>query len=91
VRQRHLHRVFYGDREGEHPDTVAYFPAMDYGADANRTLELQARKDAKILIAFRKNSHIVIVHAKTRFLFLRTAKACQNPILKKCFIGTFKS
>jgi len=42
--------VFYGDREGEHPDTVAYFPAMDYGADANRTLELQARKDAKIRI-----------------------------------------
>ena len=36
-----MHRVFYGDREGEHPDTVAYFPAMDYGADANRTLELQ--------------------------------------------------
>ncbi len=51
MRQRHLHRVFYGDREGEHPDTVAYFPAMDYGADANRTLELQARKkDAKIRI-----------------------------------------
>jgi hypothetical protein len=41
VRQRHLHRVFYGDREGEHPDRVAYFPAMDYGVDANRTLELQ--------------------------------------------------
>jgi hypothetical protein len=78
VRQRHLHRVFYGDREGEHPDTVAYFPAMDYGADANRTLELQARKDAKILIAFlknshiafRKNSHIVVVLAKIRFFVL---------------------
>ena len=28
-------------REGEAPDSVAYFPSMDYGIDSNRTLELQ--------------------------------------------------
>ncbi|XP_023346769.1 CD109 antigen [Eurytemora carolleeae] len=28
-------------REGEIPDSVTYYPAMDYGIDSNRTLELQ--------------------------------------------------
>ena len=34
--RRHLHRVFFTDREGTHPDQVIYYPSMDYGADANR-------------------------------------------------------
>ncbi|XP_023330083.1 CD109 antigen [Eurytemora carolleeae] len=37
----HTHRVFWTVREGEAPDSVAYFPSMDYGIDSNRTLELQ--------------------------------------------------
>ena len=37
----HLHRVFFTDREGTQPDQVHYYPSMDYGPDANRTLELK--------------------------------------------------
>ena len=33
--------MFYNCREGEKPDSVAYFPSMDYGIDSNRSLELQ--------------------------------------------------
>ena len=39
--RRHLHRVFFTDREGTQPDQVHYYPSMDYGPDANRTLELK--------------------------------------------------
>ena len=41
VRNSHVHRVFWTDREGEAPDRTAYYPSMDYGADTNRTMELQ--------------------------------------------------
>ena len=39
--RRHLHRVFFTDREGTHPDQVIYYPAMDYGVDTNRTIEMK--------------------------------------------------
>ena len=38
--RRHIHRVFFTDREGENLDEVTYFPSMDYGVDSNRTFTL---------------------------------------------------
>ena len=38
---RHVHSVFWTDREGEAPDKISYYPSMDYGIDTNRTFELQ--------------------------------------------------
>ena len=38
--KKHIHRVFFIDREGTKPDEVAYYPSMDYGVDTNRTFEL---------------------------------------------------
>jgi hypothetical protein len=71
--------VFYGDREGEHPDTVAYFPAMDYGADANRTLELQARKRRENThYVFPKKTTLSSCSQKYAFLSLRTAEVQQK-------------
>jgi len=40
-KNRHVHRVFWTDREGEAPDRTKYYPSMDYGIDTNRTFELQ--------------------------------------------------
>ena len=37
---KHIHRVFFTDREGTKPDEVSYYPSMDYGVDTNRTFEL---------------------------------------------------
>ena len=34
--KRHIHRVFWTDREGTTPDEVSYYPSMDYGIDTNR-------------------------------------------------------
>ena len=39
--KRHIHRVFWTDREGSTPDKVAYYPSMDYGIDTNRTFGLK--------------------------------------------------
>ena len=39
-RRKHVHRVFWTDREGEAPDRTSYYPSMDYGIDSNRTFEL---------------------------------------------------
>ena len=39
--RRHIHRVFWTDREGTSPDKVAYYPSMDYGVDSNRTFGLK--------------------------------------------------
>ena len=39
--KRHIHRVFFTDREGSEPDQVYYYPSMDYGIDVNRTFELK--------------------------------------------------
>ena len=38
--KKHIHRVFFTDREGSNPDQVTYYPSMDYGVDTNRTFEL---------------------------------------------------
>ena len=38
--KKHIHRVFFTDREGSKPDEVSYYPSMDYGVDTNRTFEL---------------------------------------------------
>ena len=38
---KHIHRVFFTDREGTQPDQVAYYPSMDYGIDTNRTFEMK--------------------------------------------------
>ena len=38
--KKHVHRVFWTDREGEAPDKTSYYPSMDYGIDSNRTFEL---------------------------------------------------
>jgi len=38
---RHIHRVFFTDREGAKPDQVTYYPSMDYGVDTNRTFEMK--------------------------------------------------
>ena len=38
---KHIHRVFFTDREGTAPDQVSYYPSMDYGVDTNRTFELK--------------------------------------------------
>ena len=37
---KHIHKVFFTDREGTKPDEVSYYPSMDYGVDTNRTFEL---------------------------------------------------
>jgi hypothetical protein len=37
---KHIHKVFFTDREGTKPDEVSYYPSMDYGIDTNRTFEL---------------------------------------------------
>ena len=37
---KHIHRVFFTDREGSKPDEVSYYPSMGYGVDTNRTFEL---------------------------------------------------
>ena len=39
--RRHIHRVFWTDREGTSPDEVSYYPSMDYGIDTNRTFGLK--------------------------------------------------
>ena len=39
--RRHIHRVFWTDREGTQPDEVSYYPSMDYGIDTNRTFGLK--------------------------------------------------
>lgn len=39
--RRHIHRVFWTDREGTSPDEVSYYPSMDYGIDSNRTFGLK--------------------------------------------------
>ena len=39
--RRHIHRVFWTDREGTTPDKVEYYPSMDYGVDSNRTFGLK--------------------------------------------------
>ncbi len=39
--KRHIHRVFWTDREGTTPDEVSYYPSMDYGVDTNRTFGLK--------------------------------------------------
>ncbi len=39
--RRHIHRVFWTDREGTSPDQVSYYPSMDYGVDSNRTFGLK--------------------------------------------------
>ena len=38
--KRHIHRVFFTDREGTKPDEVTYYPSMDYGVDTNRSFTL---------------------------------------------------
>ena len=38
--KKHIHRVFFTDREGTKPDEVTYYPSMGYGVDTNRTFEL---------------------------------------------------
>ena len=39
--QRHVHAVYFTDREGSKPDEVYYYPSMDYGIDTNRSFELK--------------------------------------------------
>ena len=38
--KKHIHRVFFTDREGTKPDEVTYYPSMGYGVDTNRTFQL---------------------------------------------------
>ena len=38
---KHIHKVFFTDREGSQPDQVQYYPSMDYGIDTNRTFEMK--------------------------------------------------
>ncbi len=39
--RRHIHRVFWTDREGTAPDKVSYYPSMDYGVDTTRTFSIK--------------------------------------------------
>lgn len=39
--KRHIHRVFWTDREGTSPDEISYYPSMDYGIDSNRTFGMK--------------------------------------------------
>ncbi len=37
---RHIHKVFYSDRDGLQTDKMSYFPSMDYSIDTTRSLHL---------------------------------------------------
>ena len=37
---RHIHKVFFSDREGIKADQIIYYPSMDYGLDSSRSLGL---------------------------------------------------
>ncbi|TRY74425.1 hypothetical protein TCAL_00656 [Tigriopus californicus] len=75
--RRHIHRVFWTDREGTHPDEVTYFPSMDYGVDSNRTFGL------KELLIFTDYLEV----PQTRFTRQCNVTAGQYPcLIKGCYI-----
>jgi len=75
--RRHIHRVFWTDREGTSPDKVSYYPSMDYGVDSNRTFGL------KELLIFTDFLEI----PQTRFTRQCNITAGQFPCLVKgCYV-----
>ena len=73
---RHIHRVFWTDREGTRPEQVNYYPSMNYGVDTNRTFDL------KELLLFTDFLEI----PQTRFTRQCNKAAGQFPcLLKGCY------